>query len=204
MNFEIAPIFPTPIYKTNILRQFTEQEKDTFRSLSNKVMKNAGNYYSAQTGVVDIPALADIKDFITGHLNNYFSEIEKPKNNLTPYISTSWLTFTNKDEWHHRHNHPNSLISGVFYLSVDPNIDSITFHKEHYYGIHLGSAVQNEYNSSECTFMVAAGDLLLFPSYLMHSVKNAQGDHTRISLAFNVFVKGSVGNYEDLDGLTLN
>ena len=40
--------------------------------------------------------------------------------------------------------------------------------------------------------IVKNGDLILFPSTLMHSVKTNTTDKERISLAFNSFIKGTV------------
>ena len=38
--------------------------------------------------------------------------------------------------------------------------------------------------------------LILFPSTIKHSVSNLTSNKTRISLSFNVFVKGTVGSTE--------
>ena len=61
----------------------------------------------------------------------------------------------------------------------------------------------NAYNTPVKCYNVGSGDLVLFPSNLVHSVEQATGDHTRISLAFNVFVKGELGSPDRLNSLTL-
>ena len=44
---------------------------------------------------------------------------------------------------------------------------------------------------------VVTGDLILFPSIMKHSVEqNDTTDQTRISLAFNTFFFGVLGDYE--------
>ena len=51
---------------------------------------------------------------------------------------------------------------------------------------------------------IANNHLLLFPSYLGHSVNwNASTTTIRISIAFNVFVKGNIGEYHDSSKLNL-
>ena len=47
-----------------------------------------------------------------------------------------------------------------------------------------------DYNNLNVT--VKNGDLILFPSTLMHSVKTNTSNKERISLAFNSFIKGTV------------
>jgi hypothetical protein len=40
----------------------------------------------------------------------------------------------------------------------------------------------------------------MFPSSLTHMVENKEGTNTRISLAFNVFIKGAIGSNKELNG----
>ena len=53
-------------------------------------------------------------------------------------------------------------------------------------------------------FFNASGDIFLFPSSLAHMVETKQGKNTRISLSFNVFIKGTVGSDRDLTELILD
>ena len=43
----------------------------------------------------------------------------------------------------------------------------------------------------------------MFPSSLTHGVDTKEGNNTRISLAFNVFVKGNLGTYDSATELIL-
>ena len=45
--------------------------------------------------------------------------------------------------------------------------------------------------------------LFLFPSFLHHGVDKKKGTNTRISLSFNVFMKGKIGVKEQLTELVL-
>ena len=47
-----------------------------------------------------------------------------------------------------------------------------------------------DYNNLEV--LVRKGDLILFPSTLMHSVKTNVTEDERVSLAFNSFIKGTI------------
>ena len=59
------------------------------------------------------------------------------------------------------------------------------------------------YNSTSWKFNVETNDLVLFPSSLEHSVEKKKGSNLRISLAFNVFIKGNIGKEDDLNDLSL-
>ena len=50
----------------------------------------------------------------------------------------------------------------------------------------------NLYNSSDWIYPVKNNQLIIFPSYLRHKVKKNIENKTRISLSFNVFLKGEI------------
>ena len=50
---------------------------------------------------------------------------------------------------------------------------------------------------------VGTGDLLLFPSDLPHMVEPTTSNQTRISLSFNSFPEGVIGDDRMLAGLTV-
>ena len=102
---------------------------------------------------------------------------------------------------HHYHSHSNSIASGVLYLAANKKHDIIAFHKENRDQIELKAKEFNLYNSGTWRFDVDQGDLFIFPSTLSHSVPRKSDDNVRISLAFNVFVKGILGRPNDLNEL---
>ena len=135
---------------------------------------------------------------------DYFDKVICTDNPITPYITQSWLNYTKRDQFHHQHNHPNSLVSGIFYISADKKVDSITFSKVSLHErIKLNITKYNIFNSSSCTFPVETGNILLFRSPLVHGVGKKKGNNIRISLSFNVFIKGTIGNKNDLTELIL-
>ena len=50
---------------------------------------------------------------------------------------------------------------------------------------------------------VTTGLLVMFPSRLEHSVLNKKENNQRISLAFNTFIKGDIGDQKGLTHLIL-
>jgi hypothetical protein len=88
------------------------------------------------------------------------------------------------------HNHANSFISGVIYLTrthadartvfmKSPGGTEFAFRNDH------AGVATNSYNADKWVSPLPdPGDVVLFPSYLMHAVPANPGDR-RISLAFN-------------------
>jgi uncharacterized protein (TIGR02466 family) len=201
MNFE--NLFPTPIGSTFLDREFTQVEMDYFTLDINAPYPNTGNKTSHDTYVLENKALKDVKQFCESAVNEYFKEIYQPSLDISLYITQSWVNFTNPNEYHHGHTHRNSIISGCLYIDVEKETDKITFFKNNDESIHIESSNYNMYNSEFWWFNVENKKLLLFPSKLKHCVDRTDSKKTRISLAFNTFLKGEIGNQRQLTRLKL-
>ena len=201
-KFEVFQLFPTPVYRTTLNRKFLKNEKEILLNKKNFLKKNVGNKTSNNTYILKNKKLSSLKKFINLHINIYFTDILKTKK-IKPYITQSWLNSTKLSEFHHAHVHPNSIISGVFYVNADENFDSIVFSKNLYNPFQFEKSSFTVLNSDEWSFMVKSFDLILFPSSLQHQVKTKLENNNRISLAFNVFAKGSFGDEHQLTELIL-
>ena len=137
-------------------------------------------------------------------VEDYFNKIIQTEDKIKPYITQSWLNFTKTSEFHHKHSHPNSLVSGVLYFDCDENFDKIIFFKPQTHSTIVPTIkTPNYWNAGSWFFSVKTNNVVLFPSTLEHMVENKQGDNLRISLAFNVFIKGAVGEERKLTRLFL-
>ena len=199
----IYSIFPTPIYISELNRKFSKKELSFFDKNKLKVYNNEGNKTSEDNYVLNNKVFINLKKELDLRIKDYFDKIILPANNITPYITQSWLNYTETNQYHHKHSHPNSLISGVLYINSDEKHDKIKFFNEPYKIIKLVIKDWNTWNSESWWFSVKTGNIILFPSSLTHMVETKQGDNTRISLAFNVFVKGKIGNNKALTELIL-
>ena len=202
-TFQIQGIFPVPVVRNNIQKDFTEEEKSIFDYHSQNTYLNAGNTTSSERYVLKDDKLKNIKNFIDSGIDYYVKNIIIPKHGpLEFYVTQSWLNFTKPNQFHHKHEHPNSIISGVFYIDADVEKDKIFFYKENSYKqISFPTDNYNWWNSPSWYFEVKTGDLLLFPSNLTHMVENKVGENVRCSLAFNVFAKGYFGDEESMTAL---
>ena len=194
-------IFPTPVYEAYLDRAITKSEIDYMNKVSKLVQPNTGNSTSESKNVLNGKPLKKLEKFFMEHVGNYFEEVIKSTNNIKPYITLSWLNYTHRDEYHHAHEHENSMVSGVFYVDANKIYDSIRFFKSGYQQIKPTIKEYNIWNSTSWYVPVETGKLVLFPSYLSHCVDTKKGDNLRVSLAFNVFVKGTVGTEKNITKL---
>jgi len=200
----IHSIFPTPIYFSHLEREFTSSElKFVDEIKKNGSQINYGNITSINNYILNEKPFFNIKKKLNLRIKEYFDKIICSSNGITPYITQSWLNYTDKDQYHHKHFHPNSLVSGVLYINSDEKFDKIKFFKSEYDRIVLEVKEFNLFNSTSWFFSVKTGDIILFPSSLTHMVETKEGDNTRVSLAFNVFIKGKIGSNISLNEITL-
>ena len=203
MEATINSIFPTPVYISKINRELTNKELSFINKIKSDCNKNEGNITSNDNYILNNKEFKNLKQEIDSRVQDYFDKVISPSNNIEPYITQSWLNYTETNQFHHKHTHPNSLVSGVFYINCDDKFDKIKFFNDGYKTIKPEIKDWNVWNSESWWFSVKTGDIILFPSSLTHMVETKQGDNTRISLAFNVFIKGTFGNNKSLTELIL-
>jgi uncharacterized protein (TIGR02466 family) len=203
MEATINSIFPTPIYISKLNRDFTPLELKFVDKSKKNFTKNDGNITSNNNYILNEKPFENIKKELDLRVKDYFKKVISSTDKITPYITQSWLNYTETNQYHHKHAHPNSLVSGVFYINCHKELDKIKFFDDKYKTIKLETKDWNLYNSESWWFTVKTGDIIMFPSSLTHMVETKEGTNTRISLAFNVFVKGTLGDNTRLTELTI-
>lgn len=202
-NTVIANMFPVPVLITSINREFSEIEINTFKEYSQSLKSNDGNGSTIEGHVFRNEQLAVLHEFCLYNVQQFVEQVYDPISEVRPYITQSWLNFIQKDEYHHLHNHPNSFLSGVLYIKADKNYDSISFVNETVYTSLQLTPKENNRFSNENVFPVKTGDLLIFPSMIKHHVKKKLDNNLRISLSFNTFLSGEIGELNKFTHLAL-
>ena len=200
---QIVSIFPTPVYYSKLNRKFTQKESNFWKK--NKYRPNDGNITSVDNYVLNNKILKNIKKEIELRLKDFMDKIIQPKNNVKLYISQSWFNTTSQNQFHHLHSHPNSYLSGVLYFDADPRVDKIFFNRKQDPKVTLKVKKFNAFNSKSWWYPIQVGDIIIFPSFVPHYVAQKQNDENnkRCSLAFNTFLKGTLGDPTRLTELNL-
>jgi uncharacterized protein (TIGR02466 family) len=121
------------------------------------------------------------------------------------FIASSWATVSQPGELLALHDHPNSYLSGSYYVQCGENSGVITFRDPRPINrmFDLRTSEKNRVNAGMISVVPRVGMLLLFPSWLEHLVEPNRSNERRISLSFNVMLKGELGRAEGLTRLTL-
>ena len=181
-------------------RAITDEEKAVLIDLETR--PNTGNTTSVDNLVLRRSQLTDLRAWIEDCVGEYFKATTNPKHDVSLRITQSWVNYSEQGQYHHKHAHPNSLVSGVFYVQTNPD-DRIYFYRAGYQQIRFPTSEWNTWNSESWWFEAITGRLILFPSSLEHMVPTVEGEQTRVSLSFNTFPVGTVGEEMDLTGLRL-
>jgi len=112
-------------------------------------------------------------------------------------ITESWANQSVKGEEHHLHQHPFSVVSGVMFLSDTPDNLNLTFENEITPVPYWRTGTRKAYFSVRDL----VGDqnnlknhIVIFLSTTGHMVQPVQGDTPRVTISWNTFWKGKVGN----------
>jgi uncharacterized protein (TIGR02466 family) len=197
----VVDLFPIPLGVHIKEKCFTKKEEEFILALPTK--SNTGNFSSQNSYVLDEPELAKLKAYCTNAVKDYFEMVYKPVKKTEIYITQSWVNFTTKGQYHHKHAHPNSYISGVLYIKADKDTDKIHFFRNKYNQLHVNSGDFNPWNSESWYMNAEKYELLLFPSSTEHMVTYVESEETRVSLSFNTFLRGDLGMEDSLSEVRL-
>lgn len=111
-------------------------------------------------------------------------------------ITGCWATVLATGAAHKAHSHPNNYLSGVYYVRVQPGGDAINFHdpRRQTYVIRPPVVELTGANTDQVVVRLTNGTLLMFPSYLEHSVDANTSAFERISVSFNIMFSAFTEN----------
>lgn len=200
MKRELLQLFPTPVlvsrYSGNL-----EKERKYIESINYMMQPSNHNFRSNDTYLFDRTVMDTLKAFVDESLQIFSDQILLSRQKLV--VTQCWANRNPKNTSHHEHLHPNSIVSGVFYLNSSKEAPPIKFSKSVMGMLKPETSGFNNFNSESYSLPIQSGDLVLFPSHFRHSVPTNTSDDERVSLAFNTFFDGPMGSQESLDHLHL-
>ena len=103
-------------------------------------------------------------------------------------ILNMWAIINKKGSLNQKHNHSNSDLSAAYYVSADKNCGDIIFYDPRPAAIykHPVAKKPNIINATINSISPEPGMLILFPSYLEHSVNPNLSEYNRIVISFNL------------------
>ena len=184
---EVVPLFSKPVFLSNI-------DSLKFDLTSVEWIENYGNFTSKSKNILAEIASKEVIEQIINCLYDYFYGIQCVAQSSQIYITESWLNKTEPGQYHHRHWHPNSIVSGVVCIANEGNAGALTFITSTYDTLEFETTNANIYNSKSWSYVPKTNDVILFPSSVEHLVEKNNSEHSRITLSFNTFVSGKINS----------
>jgi uncharacterized protein (TIGR02466 family) len=187
---QIIPIFPTPIVKVDRLLKQDLVRRVIDHSRAAGTERNTKSDLLAHTRVID-PASDQIFRSIGELLNPRLVEFDTLLfgERLVWKIKEMWVNILEPGGQQSMHSHANSFVSGAIYLTRSHPSARTVFYRnlggsDYTFSNHNSNADVGPFNAPKwATPEVEPGDLILFPSCLLHEVpRNAGAQRTTIAL----------------------
>tara|TARA_B100000287_G_scaffold150874_1_gene142729 strand:- start:206 stop:814 length:609 start_codon:yes stop_codon:yes gene_type:complete len=134
-----------------------------------------------------------LSDIVKKEVTDYFTINKIFKEGVGIYFDNLWININPKGAFNVRHVHPQSDISGVWWINIPKDSDGRLYFVNpheytHYEEIQSYSEEFKKSTSSYPEFYhePTEGVILLFPSNLHHYVEENMSNKERISVSFNI------------------
>ncbi|WP_310489777.1 TIGR02466 family protein [Chamaesiphon sp. VAR_69_metabat_338] len=186
--------FPTPIWHFNLdncdrlnntLIQEIKIEQQHDRQ--GRKQSNVLGWHSAN----DLHQRASFTEFtkiISEHVLEVATCLHWDLAKISLEIDSCWAIVNGKLASNSVHNHPNSVLSGVYYLQAPENSGVISFSDPRPAAQVLVPPITefSPWTLPKISYKPQVGTMLIFPSWLLHNVEMNLSGELRISLSFNV------------------
>lgn len=130
-------------------------------------------------------------EFIAASITQVTTALSWDRTQVAPRITNCWANINGPGASNQTHNHPNSYLSGAYYVQAPPQCGDIFFDDPRAPAV-MQTVPLTRYSPltyARVTYPPQVGRLLIFPSWLSHGVGPNESQHERVSISFNVGVR---------------
>ena len=188
----VRELFPTRLYDADIGdAALLDELAHSIRSLAEddqagRAWSREHRYsgYTSYASLDDLPKRDPSVAELVKHLNRHASAFVRESGlepSRKPRLDSLWVNLLKASGHHSGHIHPNSLISGTFYVEVPAGSGPIRFEDPRLPMMMAAGPRQDAF----VTVAPRPGLLLLWESWLRHEVLPGTGRGERLSISFN-------------------
>ena len=129
--------------------------------------------------------------FILPAIEQVITDMNWEKQKQSININSMWAIINTGGAANHRHQHSNCTISGAYYVRAPKNSGDIIFYDPRPAPVYTYPIAVNPnlLNAQVNGISPKEGALVLFPSYLDHSVNENLSNEERIVISFNITIQ---------------
>ena len=187
-------LFPTPVW-TLELENFKSVNDDMYNYIKNEQESdssgiNKSNIKGWHSKDFDLDHSEPKKFiiFISSSIEQVMTDMNWDKEKQVVKINNMWAIINTGGSSNAQHQHGNSNISGAYYVRAPKNSGDIVFYDPRPAPVyfHPNAKSPNLLNAQVNSVSPKEGVLVLFPSYLDHSVNENLSNEERIVISFNI------------------
>lgn len=199
MRLELAVMecFPTPIWTLDLppdqaaamnARLLEEIE----RLIAPRPALKPGTNWQTDPILQELPEFADLKALILKAAGTVGEALKLKSRRFR--ITGCWANVNPPGGRNSAHTHPNNYLSGVYYVATPPGQGRIVFDDPRPQAFVMMPPVNQftKFTGNNVNLDVKPGRLVLFPSWLQHSVPTNQSGEDRVTVAFNLMIEDYV------------
>ena len=158
--------------------------------LITSIKSNIKGWHSKDFNLKDKEPQNFIK-IISRQIENLVREMDWDTKNQKTKITSMWAIINKGGAANARHHHGNSTISAAYYVRAPENCGDIVFYDPRPAPVYSypNSNEPNYLNAQVNSITPNEGGLVLFPSYLDHSVNANLSEKERIVISFNITIQ---------------
>jgi uncharacterized protein (TIGR02466 family) len=197
---EILTLFPTRLFRAEIdepdlieeLRAACEVLSVDDEAGQKWCEKNSYPGYTSYASLDDLPwrfpVFKTLARLIDRHAGSFAKILEFDLGGGKLKMDSLWVNVLPEGGFHAAHIHPNSVISGTFYVSIPKGTSALRLEDPRHAMMMAApprKARAGQDNQVFVSIAPAPGTLLLWESWLRHDVPTNKADDDRISVSFN-------------------
>ena len=186
--------FSTPVWASKIAdhqiinKQILSYILDLQKKDSTGLKKSNFNGWHSHDFNLSEDAPKDFTQSIKPNINQALKDMNWDLEKQEVKITSMWAIINEHGAFNQRHHHGNSDLSAAYYVTAKENCGDIVFYDPRPAPVyrHPIAKSPNILNASVNSVKPEEGLLVLFPSYLEHSVNPNNSNDKRIVISFNV------------------
>ncbi|HZH28701.1 MAG TPA: TIGR02466 family protein [Azospirillaceae bacterium] len=199
--FVVETLFPTRLYRAQPAEALALNDELAACCRAAALDDAAGQAWSERHGYPGYTSYASLDDLrwrypamkalarlLDRHAKAFAKILEWDLGGRKLELDSLWINVLEPGGFHSGHIHPNSVLSGTYYVEVPADAGAIRF-EDPRLGLMMGAPPRKAKASREAQAFVPVapepGTLLLWESWLRHEVPLNRADSERISISFN-------------------